>query len=160
MDGVWLRIYKKNSNVASVSYEEAIDDALCYGWIDGQRKSHDELSFLQKFTPRRSKSIWSKKNIENVARLEKEGMMMPAGKAEIEKAKNDGRWEASYDSQANMVVPEDFVEAVKENKKAYEFYCTLSRSSLFIICMQLQTAKKRETRNNRFNKLLDMLERG
>lgn len=156
-DGVWLRIYKKNSKVASVSYEEAVDDALCYGWIDGQRKSHDELSFLQKFTPRRSKSIWSKKNIENVARLEKEGRMMPAGKAEIEKAKNDGRWEASYDSQANMVVPEDFVKAVKGNKKAYEFYCTLSRSSLFIICMQLQTAKKPETRANRFKKLYSML---
>jgi uncharacterized protein YdeI (YjbR/CyaY-like superfamily) len=141
-NGIWLRIYKKNSNVVSVSYDEAVDDALCYGWIDGQRKSYDELSFLQKFTPRRANSIWSKKNIENVTRLEKEGRIMPKGQHEIEEAQKDGRWEASYDSQANMTVPEDFVEAVKQNKKAYEFYCTLSRSSLFIICMQLQSAKK------------------
>ena len=117
--GVWLKIFKKGSNIKSVSYEDAVDEALCYGWIDGQRKRHDEDSFLQKFTPRREKSIWSKKNIENVARLEKEGRIMHAGKAEIERAKNDGRWEASYDSQSTMVVPEDFVEAVKQDKKAY-----------------------------------------
>ena len=159
-NGIWLRIFKKSSNIKSVSYEEAVDEALCYGWIDGQRKKHDEESFLQKFTPRRDKSIWSKKNIENVARLEKEGKMTMVGRAEVERAKNDGRWEAAYDMQSTMVMPEDFVEAVKKDKKAYEFYSSLNRSSIFAICMQLQTAKKPETREKRFNKLLEMLKNG
>ena len=134
--------------------------ALCYGWIDGQRKKQDEDYFLQKFTPRREKSIWSKKNIENIERLSKEGRIMPAGLAEIERAKKDGRWQASYDSQATMVVPEDFLEEVRKNKNALAFYETLSRSSLFAICLQLQTAKKPETRAKRFDKLLEMLING
>lgn len=97
-DGVWLRLYKKASGVPTVSYAEALDEALCYGWIDGQKKSYDEVSFLQKFTPRRPKSMWSKRNIKHVARLTEQGLMMPAGILEVERAKEDGRWAAAYDT--------------------------------------------------------------
>jgi len=157
-DGVWLRTYKKASGVASVTYTEALDEALCYGWIDGQRKSYDELSFIQKFTPRRARSIWSKRNVEHVARLTNGGAMMPAGFAEVERAKLDGRWDAAYDSAKNMEIPADFLLALKQNQKAEAFFDTLNKTSRYAIGFKLQTAKKPETRANRIAVLITMLE--
>ncbi len=159
-DGVWLRFYKKASGVTSVHYAEALDHALCYGWIDGQVKKYDEQSYLQKFTPRRARSLWSKRNIEHVARLTSAGMMMPAGLAEVERAQADGRWGAAYDSPKNMEVPKDFVAAVRKNKKAFAFFNTLSKTTLFLISFRLHNAKKPETRARRFALFLSMMENG
>lgn len=159
-DGVWLRMYKKTSGVQSVTYAQALDDALCFGWIDGQSKSYDDISFLQKFTPRRARSMWSKRNIEYVARLQADGLMMPAGIAEVERAKADGRWRAAYDKPTDMVMPEDFLTAVSQNKKALATFETLSKASLFTIGFKLQTAKKPETRANRITAILKLLGEG
>ncbi|MFZ1484180.1 MAG: YdeI/OmpD-associated family protein [Candidatus Saccharimonadales bacterium] len=159
-DGVWLRMYKKASGVPSVTYAQALDDALCYGWIDGQSKSYDDVSFIQKFTPRRARSMWSKRNIEHVARLETEGLMKPAGLAEAERAKADGRWQVAYDKPTDMVIPKDFLAAINKNKKALATFETLNRTSLFTIGFKLQTAKKPETRANRMDALIKLLEEG
>ena len=160
LDGVWIKMAKKASGVASVTHDEALDVALCYGWIDGQRKTYDSRFFLQKFTPRRPKSLWSKRNINKVAELTAAGRMQPSGLAEVEAAKQDGRWEAAYDSPKNMVVPEDFLKALGENKQAQAFFNTLSKSNVYAIAWRLETAKKPETRKRRFDALLAMLERG
>src|SRR5205085_8998280 len=108
-DGVWLRFYKKGSNFPTVTYAEALDEALCYGWIDGQSKTYDEKSYLQKFTPRRVKSMWSKRNIEHVARLTERKLMMQSGMSQVEQAKQDGRWAAAYDKPSDMVIPDEFM---------------------------------------------------
>ena len=160
LDGVWIKVAKKASGIASVTHDEALDVALCYGWIDGQRKTYDSQFFLQKFTPRRPKSLWSKRNVAKVAKLTAAGKMQPAGLAEVEAAQRDGRWEAAYDSPKNMAVPEDFLKALEENKQALAFYNTLSKSSIYTIAWRLQTAKKPETRRRRFDALLAMLESG
>jgi uncharacterized protein YdeI (YjbR/CyaY-like superfamily) len=144
ISGVWLRFYKKGSGVTSVTYAEALDNALCYGWIDGQAKKYDELSYLRKFTPRRAGSMWSKRNITCVARLTGAGLMMPTGLAEVERAKADGRWQAAYDSPKNMIIPDDFLTAVGANKKAVAYFDTLNKRTLYIIGLQLKTAKKPE----------------
>jgi uncharacterized protein YdeI (YjbR/CyaY-like superfamily) len=159
-DGIWLQIFKKGSNTKTITYAEALDIALCYGWIDGQKKKYDESSWLQKFTPRRSKSIWSKRNKENAARLIKAGKMKPAGLKEIERAKADGRWDRAYDSPSNMKVPEDFLRALAKNKKAEAFFKTLNKANTYAIAWRLQTAKKPETRDKRMKTLLEMMERG
>jgi uncharacterized protein YdeI (YjbR/CyaY-like superfamily) len=158
-NGVWLMFAKKNADKQTVTYAEALDVALCYGWIDGQKKSHDEQYWMQKFVPRLSKSIWSKKNIEHTERLIKEGKMQPAGLKAIEAAKANGRWEKAYDAQSKMTVPEDFLNALKKNKKANAFFKTLNRTNLFSIAFRLQTAKKEETRQKRIAKIIEMLER-
>lgn len=155
--GIWVKLFKKGSNTKSITYTEALDEALCFGWIDGQSKGFDEISWLQKFTPRRAKSIWSKINREHVARLIKEKRMQPAGLKEIEAAKKDGRWEQAYDSPKNMEVPVDFLKELKKNKKAYEFFKTLNKSNTFAIGWRLQTAKKPETREKRMKVLLEMM---
>jgi uncharacterized protein YdeI (YjbR/CyaY-like superfamily) len=156
-DGLWVRLYKKASGVASVTYAEALDDALCFGWIDGQKKSYDEQSFIQKFTPRRSKSMWSKRNIEHVARLTEQGLMMPSGQAEIERAQADGRWQAAYDKPSEMVVPQSFLDELSKNPVAEKFYATLNKSNTYAIAWRLQTAKTDETRQRRQSKIIDML---
>jgi len=158
--GVWLQLAKKSSGIPSVTYAEALDIALCYGWIDGLKRSFDEQYFLQKFTPRRPRSLWSKRNIGKIAELTAAGRMQPAGLAEVEMARRDGRWDAAYDSPRDMVMPEDFVRAVATNDKAKATYETLSKTNLYAIAFQLGTAKKPETRQRRFDKLLAMLERG
>ena len=160
LDGVWIMMAKKTSEIASVTHDEALDVALCYGWIDGQRKTYDSSFFLQKFTPRRPKRLWSKRNIDKVAELTAEGRMQPAGLAEVEAARQDGRWEAAYDSPKHMVVPEDFLEALEKNKQAQACFNTLSKSNVYAIAWRLATAKKPETRKRRFDALLAMLERG
>lgn len=159
-DGVWLKIFKKDSGRRTVTHAEALDEALCFGWIDGQRNIYDEISFLQKFTPRRPRSIWSKRNQEHVARLIKEDRMTPAGLKEIEAAKNDGRWERAYDSPKNMEVPADFLKELKKNKKAYDFFQTLNKTNKFAIAFRLHTAKKPETRERRMKAFLEMLANG
>lgn len=158
--GFWMRIYKKGSNVKSINYAEALDEALCFGWIDGQKKSYDEQSFLQRFTPRRSRSIWSKRNIENVARLEKAGKLKPSGIREIEAAKTDGRWAAAYDPASVMEIPEDFTIELSRNKKALAFFEGLNKTNKYAIAWRLQTAKKPETREKRMKEILLMLAMG
>ncbi|MEO6536219.1 MAG: YdeI/OmpD-associated family protein [Candidatus Paceibacterota bacterium] len=159
-EGMWLRIYKKDSAKKTVTHLEALDEALCYGWIDGQRKAYDTESFLQKFTPRRSKSLWSKRNRENVMRLIKERRMTAAGLAEIDAAKKDGRWEQAYDAGSTMQVPADFLAALKKDKKAYEFFKTLNKANTYAIAWRLQTARKPETRMKRMEALLALMKEG
>lgn len=159
-NGVWLRIFKKDSRKKTVIHDEALDEALCFGWIDGQRNSHDEVSFLQKFTPRRARSIWSKRNREKVGRLIEEGRMTPAGLKEMERAKSDGRWDRAYDSPKNMEVPADFLKELKKDKKAYAFFKTLNKTNKFAIAFRLHTAKKEETRERRMKTFLTMLANG
>ena len=159
-NGIWLRFYKKNSGVTTVVYSEALDVALCFGWIDGQVKKFDDISYIQKFTPRRAKSMWSKRNREHVARLEKEGRMQPGGIREVEAAKRDGRWESAYDSPYNMEIPQEFMNELSKNQKALAFFNTLNKTNLFAIGWRLQTAKTPETKGKRMLGIIDMLEKG
>ena len=159
-DGIWLQIFKKDSGTKTISYDEALDGALCYGWIDGQKNKHDEKSWLQKFTPRRTKSVWSKRNREHIGRLITERRMKTAGLNEVETAKKDGRWDAAYDSPKNMAIPKDFIEALSKNKKAKTFFDTLNKVNLYAIAWRLQTAKKPETREKRIKKFIEMFDRG
>ena len=159
-DGIWLRLFKKVSATPSVSYAEALDAALCYGWIDGQIKRHDAQSWLRKFTPRRARSIWSKKNLAHVARLTKAGQMRAAGLKAVEAAKADGRLSVAYDAPGTSAVPKDFLAALAGNAKAKAFFATLNRANVYAITFRLQTAKKPETREKRMRAILDMLGRG
>ncbi len=158
--GIWLNFFKKDSGVKSINYKEALDEALCYGWIDGQAKSYDEKSWLQKFTPRRKKSIWSKRNTENIERLTKAGKMKPAGLKEVEAAKADGRWQKAYDSPGNMKIPDDFLKLLNKNNKAKKFFDTLNKTNLYAIAWRLQTAKKPETKERRMKLIIEMLSKG
>lgn len=160
IDGVWLRIYKKASSVPTVSYAEALDEALCYGWIDGQKKSYDADSFLQKFTPRRARSMWSKRNIEHITRLKDAGLMTTAGLLEVEKAQSDGRWEAAYDASSGMEVPGYFLEVLRRHPKAELFYSKLNKTNKYAIAWRLQTAKTDVTRQRRTEKFIAMLDAG
>jgi uncharacterized protein YdeI (YjbR/CyaY-like superfamily) len=157
---LWLQIYKKDSGKKTVTYAEALDVCLCYGWIDSQKRSYDADSYLQRFGVRRSKGLWSKVNREHIARLIKENRMKPAGLAQVEAAKKDGRWDAAYDSAKNMVIPEDFLIELKKDKKAFEFFNTLNRSNVYAIVFRLSTAKKPETRARRMEAILEMLKNG
>ncbi len=159
-NGIWLKIFKKGSGKKTISYAEALDVALCYGWIDGQKQAHDEEAWLQKFTPRTAKSIWSRKNIEHVERLIREGKMTPSGLKAVEKAKSDGRWENAYDSPSKMTIPEDFLEELRKNKKAEANFRELNKTNLFSIGFRLQTAKKQETREKRIKEIIEMLAKG
>jgi len=158
--GLWLKIAKKATGIPTVTYAEALDVALCYGWIDGQKGSFDDQYFLQKFTPRRPKSIWSKINVGKVERLIASGEMKPAGLKAVEAAKQDGRWDAAYASQKNITVPEDFQSALEKNKKAKAFFATLNSTNRYAFLFRIQTAKKAETRVKRIGQFVEMLERG
>ena len=159
-DGVWLKFAKKGSGVTTVVYAEALDVALCYGWIDSQVMTFDERFYLQRFTPRRARSKWSKINVEKIEALTKSGRMKPAGLEQVELAKADGRWDASYPSPANVTEPADLEKALKASPKAAEFYATLNKSNRYAIIYQLEDAKKPETRERRLAKFIGMLERG
>lgn len=154
--GVWLRFYKKGHG-ESINHDVALDEALCYGWIDSQAAKYDEDSFLQKFTPRRKKSIWSKRNIELVEQLIKNDRMTSYGLAEIEAAKADGRWQQAYDSPSNMKIPQDFLEELAKHPEAHAFFGTLNKTNLFSIAWRLQTAKTETTRQRRIQAILAML---
>jgi uncharacterized protein YdeI (YjbR/CyaY-like superfamily) len=155
-----LRLYKKASGIATVSYAEALDEALCFGWIDGVRLPGDHEHYVQRFTPRGARSRWSKRNTEHIGRLVREGRMRPAGLRQVEAAKADGRWDAAYDSPANMKVPADFVAALAGHRKAAAFFATLTRANLFSIAYRLHDAKRPETRRLRQEKIIAMLARG
>jgi uncharacterized protein YdeI (YjbR/CyaY-like superfamily) len=157
--GVWLKLAKKDSGNSSVTYEEALHVALCYGWIDGQKKGFDNEYWLQKFTPRGRKSIWSKINTEKAERLIASGEMKPAGLKTIEAAKQDGRWDAAYAAQKNITVPEDFQAALDKNEKAKVFFATLNSVNRYAILFRIQTAKKAETRARRIQQFVEMLEK-
>ena len=159
-NGIWIRLFKKDSGMKSLTHDGALDEALCYGWIDGQAKKYDEKSWIQKFTPRRAGSIWSKRNINRVEALIKAGRMKASGLEEINEAKKDGRWEKAYDSPSNMKIPGDFLKELSKDKKALKFFKSLNKTNKYAIVWRLQTAKKSETRSNRMNKILDMLSKG
>lgn len=159
-DGIWLRICKKDSAEPSVTYAEALDEALCFGWIDGQKQRHGDFSWLQGFTPRRPKSGWSKINTQHAERLIEAGRMKPAGHSEIAAAKQDGRWTAAYDSPSNATFPEDFMAALRRNERAKAFFDSLNKANLYAIAYRLQTAKKPETRQKRMEMILAMLAAG
>jgi len=158
--GVWIRIYKKATGKETISHELALDVALCYGWIDSQANGLDEQSHIQKFTPRRAKGIWSKRNTEHIERLIAAGKMKPEGMKQVEEAKADGRWDAAYSAPSEMVMPEDFLKELQKDKKAFEFFQTLNKSNTYAIGWRLQTAKKPETREKRMKIILEMLSKG
>jgi uncharacterized protein YdeI (YjbR/CyaY-like superfamily) len=158
--GIWLRLAKKGSDKASVSRAEALDAALCHGWIDGMAKSEGEATWLQKFTPRTKRSIWSKKNRDNVQRLIDCGEMHAAGLAEIERAKSDGRWDAAYDSPRTIEVPDDLRAALAKKKKAKAFFEKLDSKNRYAVLFRTHNAKRPETRAKRIREFVDMLERG
>ena len=158
--GVWLKLGKKGTGISSVTYEEALAVALCYGWIDGQKGSFDDKYWLQKFTPRGPKSIWSKINTEKAERLIASGDMKLSGLKAIELAKEDGRWAAAYESQKVISVPADFQAALDKNKKAKAFFATLNSANRYSFLFRLQTARKAETRARRISQFVEMLERG
>jgi len=158
-NGIWLRIFKKDSGEATITYDDALDEALCFGWIDGQKKACDEKSWLQKFTPRRSKSIWSKRNKTRVARLIEERRMQPSGLKKIEAAKKDGRWDRAYHSPSQMEVPADFLALLRKDQQAYDFFKTLNKANTYAIAWRLETAKKPETREKRMQIFLNMMKK-
>lgn len=157
--GVWLKLAKTSSEIASVSYAEALDVALCYGWIDGQKKSYDETTWLQKFTPRGERSIWSRINREKAQELIRNGQMKPAGLQAIQRAQQNGRWEAAYDSPSRASVPSDLQAALDENAEAKAFFVTLNSQNRYAILHRIQTAKKVETRAARIEQFIRMLEK-
>src|SRR5690606_33982496 len=159
-NGLGLKIFKKDSGEKTISYAEAVDIALCYGWIYGQKQTYDNQAWLQKFCPRRAKSVWSNINIGHIERLIKERRMRPAGLKAVEKAKADGSWEKAYDSPSKMTIPEDFLKELSKNKKAETFFRGLNKTNLFSIGFRLQTAKKQETREKRMKEIIEMLEKG
>ena len=158
--GVWLKLAKKGSEIPSVTYDEALEVALCYGWIDGQKKGFDDKFWLQKFTPRGPKSIWSKINTEKAEKLIKSGEMKLAGLSAIELAKQDGRWDAAYESQKNISVPDDFQAALDKNAKAKAFFTTLNSVNRYAILFRIHNVKRAETRTRRIQQFMEMLERG
>lgn len=158
--GIWLKIAKKATGVLSISYAEALDSALCYGWIDGQKAAFDEQHWLQKFTPRRAKSIWSQINRDKVGALIEAGRMQPAGLHQIELAQADGRWEAAYAGQSKASVPDDLQAALDKNPLARDFFLTLNSTNRYAILFRVQAARKAETRAARIQKFVEMLAKG
>ena len=155
---LWVKIFKKKTGVPSVTWDDVVVEALCWGWIDGIKKSIDDQAYLQRITPRKARSNWSKRNREHAERLIHEGRMMEAGLVHIRAAKADGRWESAY-TASEMEVPPDFLEALNSKPKAKAFFDTLTKSSRYVIAYGLIGAKKPETRQRRFEKFMDMLVR-
>jgi len=155
--GLWVKVAKKGSGIATVSYSEALDVALCYGWIDGQKDKLDGDYWLQRFTPRRPRSKWSRINRDRVAALVARGEMQPAGLREVERAKADGRWEAAYDGQRAAAVPDDLRRELENNAAARKFFATLDSANRYAILYRLQEAKKPETRARRLKAFVTML---
>jgi uncharacterized protein YdeI (YjbR/CyaY-like superfamily) len=158
--GVWLAIPKKGGGEAGVSYADALEVALCYGWIDGQKGKLDERFWLQRFTPRRPGSVWSRVNRDKVLELIARDEMRPAGLREVERAQADGRWDAAYEPASTMTVPDDFREALASNPAAEAFFTTLDRANRFAILYRVHSAKKPETRIRRIETLVAMLADG
>ena len=159
-DGLWLKIAKKGADEPSVTYPQAVEIALCWGWIDGQKKGLDDQHFLQRFTPRRARSIWSKINVDKVAALIEAGRMQPSGQAQIDTAKADGRWAQAYDGAKTSTVPDDLQAALDAHPEAKEFFATVNASNRYAVLWRVQTAVKPETRAKRIAQLVEMLARG
>jgi uncharacterized protein YdeI (YjbR/CyaY-like superfamily) len=159
-DGIWLKIAKKGAPVPSVTYAEALELALCFGWIDSQKRGCDETHFLQRFTPRRPRGKWSRINRDKAEGLTEAGEMRPTGLAEVEAAKADGRWEAAYEGQRTAKVPDDLRRELDANPAAREFFAGLDSANRYAIVYRLGDAKKPETRERRLRKFVAMLERG
>ena len=157
--GLWLGFAKKNSGLKSVSYSEAIESALCYGWIDGQKLPKDDRTWLQRFVPRAEKSIWSKINREKALALVQSERMRPAGHAAIERAKANGRWDAAYDSPSRAAVPGDLQAALDSHSRAQEFFKTLNSANRYAILFRIQNVKRAETRARKITEYVAMLER-
>ena len=155
--GLWLKIAKKGAAGRTISYSDALDVALCHGWIDGQKGRHDDDYWLQRFTPRKPGSRWSKINTERAAALIASGRMRPAGLGEVERAQADGRWEQAYESQSRVTVPEDLARALAANERARAFFATLDSANRYAILYRIGTAKKPETRAKRIDTLVTML---
>jgi uncharacterized protein YdeI (YjbR/CyaY-like superfamily) len=158
--GVWLKLAKKGTGIPSITYDEALEVALCYGWIDGQKGSFDDQYWLQKFTPRGPKSIWSKINKEKAEKLIADGRMKPAGMKAIELAKKDGRWDNAYAGQKTISVPDDFQAELDKHPKAKSFFSTLNSVNRYAILFRIHNVKKAETRKRRIMQFIEMLERG
>ncbi len=158
--GLWLKIAKKESGLATVTYAEALDVALCYGWIDGQKGAFDATFWLQLFTPRRPQSRWSEINRDKATALMEKGLMRPAGLREVERAKADGRWDAAYPSRGTMSVPDDLQAALDENPAARDYFATLDRQNLFAILYRIHDAKRPDTRARRIAEFVRMLGEG
>lgn len=159
-DEIWIRIYKVGSDVTSITAKEAIDVVLCWGWIDAIRKGLDDKSFLQRYTPRGRKSIWSQINVDNVARLISEGRMTPHGLAHVEAAKADGRWQNAYASGKDMKIPDELKTAIEENPKAAETFARLSAQNRFALAFRLHNLKTETGRRKRIEAFVEMLARG
>lgn len=157
---LWVRMYKKGSGTPSVDWNDCVKASLAWGWIDGLRRALDEVSFMQRFTPRRARSTWSKRNRELAEGLISEGRMQPAGLAQVEAARRDGRWENTYVGSSELVVPEDFLMVLGKSAAAKAFYATLNRQNLFAIYFRLHSAKKPETRARRIDAMVAQLAEG
>ncbi len=155
--GLWLKIAKKGSAGTSISYSEALDVALCHGWIDGQKGRHDDDYWLQRFTPRKPGSNWSKINTERAEALIASGRMMPAGLREVEQAQADGRWQRAYESQSRIAVPEDLARALAANPRARDFFATLDGTNRYAVLYRISSAKRPETRAKRIDTFVTML---
>lgn len=159
-EGLWLKIAKRGSNEPSVTYPEAVEIALCWGWIDGQKKSLDDQHYLQRFTPRRARSVWSRINVNKVQALIEAGRMQAPGQAQIEAAKADGRWARAYDGARTSTVPEDLQAALEAEPAAKNFFASINASNRYAILWRIQTAARAETRARRIAQLVEMLARG
>ncbi len=159
-DGLWLKIAKRGANEPSVTYPEAVEIALCWGWIDGQKKGLDDQHFLQRFTPRRARSIWSKINVDKVAALIEAGRMQAPGYAQIGAAQADGRWAQAYDGARTSAAPEDLLAALEAEPRAKAFFATIDAANRYAVLWRIQTAVKAETRARRIAQLVEMLARG
>ncbi|KAL9949438.1 hypothetical protein D7B24_003804 [Verticillium nonalfalfae] len=157
LTGVWLQIAKKAASKPTVTYDQALDTALCYGWIDGQRKTHDAEHFLQRFTPRRKNSMWSKRNVDKVAVLIQEGRMRAPGQAEIDAAKADGRWERAYAGPSSMQVPADFQAALLKNSSAKSFFEALNKTQRYQFLWRIETTRRPETRRRKIDEYVTLL---
>ena len=159
-DGVWVKFAKKASGIPTVTFQEALDVALCWGWIDGQSRSLDEDWYLQRFTPRRARSTWSKRNRTKALELIEQGEMKPPGLAEVERAKANGRWDAAYDSPSTIQVPDDLREALDASPKAAALFAKLDSQNRYAILFRVHQAKRPETRANRIAQFVEQLARG
>jgi uncharacterized protein YdeI (YjbR/CyaY-like superfamily) len=160
-DGVWLVLAKKNvATPTSLSYDQALEEALCHGWIDGQRKGRDEHTFVQRFTPRRARSLWSKRNVTIVGRLEREGRMVAAGREQVERAKADGRWDKAYSGSSELEVPADLAEALAAVPRAQAMFDILTSANRFAVVFRVTSPKRAETRARRIVQTVEQLARG
>ena len=159
-EGVWLLIAKPGAEEPSVTYQQAVDSALCYGWIDGQKKPLDAQHWLQRFTPRRARSLWSKTNRTKAEALIESGRMQPSGLAEVDRARSDGRWDTAYDGARTAVVPPDLERALDARPEARAFFARLDGANRYAVLWRVQTAKRAETRSRRIETLVEMLARG